>query len=453
MAICSHCGREARPGDRFCQYCGQVIESEQDVMATSEPSPVYAMAGAPPDWNGQQQASAAPRASTGPLGTAATPQARLVVRISPTAEAGAVVDDGEREFLLDGRDIAIGRAPSCDIVLAGDQLASRRHALLRVRDNTYTIVDLGSSNGTYINDEEIHAETPLRDGDRVTVGGHDLVFSTTPASPSASVAGASIEPSAHAASGLLETSPSVSAINLPVPVSSQAQADAPLAEPEQLEVPAEAEVAAPAEAPADEAGAPPEAEEPQQMEQEEADVAAPESGAEESDVASVSTADWPVVPAGVVAQSPAATDVPAASATAEDAGSADAGNTDLDALREQLAEISTALSRKADEEYRLAGRLRAALVEVRDQLATLAREHGGGSYGTPEAEQDYSQLANIARQAADHPRHLDYLSSLADSAGEIADALEAKQSSMSSDSGDLLADIEALRARLDETLG
>ena len=92
-----------------------------------------------------------------------------MVRPSPTAEPGAVVDDGEREFLLDGRDIAIGRAPSCDIVLAGDQLASRRHALLRLRGESYTVVDLGSSNGTYVNDEEIHAETPLNDGDRVTV--------------------------------------------------------------------------------------------------------------------------------------------------------------------------------------------------------------------------------------------------------------------------------------------
>src|SRR5262249_60615007 len=135
----------------------------------------------------QQPSQSSPRISTGPLGASGpVAVARLVVRVSPTAEPGAVVDDGEREFVLDGSDIYIGRAPSCDIVLAGDQLASRRHAPLPGKDGTYTIVDLSSSNGTYINDEEIHAETPLKDGDRVTVGGHDLVFSTAPASPSSS---------------------------------------------------------------------------------------------------------------------------------------------------------------------------------------------------------------------------------------------------------------------------
>ena len=93
-------------------------------------------------------------------------------------------------------------------------------------------------------------------------------------------------------------------------------------------------------------------------------------------------------------------------------------------------------------------------MEVRDQLATLAREHGGGSYSSTEPTQDYSRLATIARQAADHPRHLDYRSSLSDSAGEIADAREAKQAAATGGGdSELLSGVEALRARLDETLG
>src|SRR5262249_39348324 len=129
-----------------------------------------------------------------------------------------------------------------------------------------------------------------------------------------------------------------------------------------------------------------------------------------------------------------------------------AGLSELESMRAQLAEVSTALSRRADEEFRTAGRLRAALVEVRDQLAELLREHGSGSYTTPSNGQDYNQLATIARQAADHPRHLDYLSGLADHAGDIADALEAHQHA-SGGNDDLLAGLEALQARLGETLG
>src|SRR5258708_18840440 len=147
MVVCSHCGKEARSDDRFCQFCGQQIAAGSDYQAAAQPAMVYAASGAPLSWNGPmpQPASSSPRVNTGPLGTAASPQARLVVRPSPTAQPGAVVDDGEREFSLDGRDIAVGRAPSCDIVLAGDQLASRRHALFRARDGGYTVLDLGSS--------------------------------------------------------------------------------------------------------------------------------------------------------------------------------------------------------------------------------------------------------------------------------------------------------------------
>jgi len=86
-------------------------------------------------------------------------------------------------------------------------------------------------------------------------------------------------------------------------------------------------------------------------------------------------------------------------------------------------------------------------------LGALVREHGGGSYNSTGATQDYSRLANIARQAADHPRHLDYLTGLSDASGEIADALETKQAAATGGDGELLAGIEALRARLDETLG
>src|SRR5262249_36320632 len=94
---------------------------------------------------------------------------RLIVR--PLAgEAGGQTPEIGR----DGRDVAIGRSPACDVVLEGDQLVSRRHALLRYNGSQYTVVDLGSSNGTYLNDNEIHSTTVLNDNDLITIGEHEL---------------------------------------------------------------------------------------------------------------------------------------------------------------------------------------------------------------------------------------------------------------------------------------
>jgi pSer/pThr/pTyr-binding forkhead associated (FHA) protein len=84
-----------------------------------------------------------------------------------------------REFLLRKPDITIGRAPSNDIPLSGDQLASRRHALIHFDGVNYVIRDLVSANGTYINGVELRSPTPLNNGDHVGVGEHELIFFST----------------------------------------------------------------------------------------------------------------------------------------------------------------------------------------------------------------------------------------------------------------------------------
>ncbi len=81
-----------------------------------------------------------------------------------------------KEFLLRKPDISIGRAPSNDIALSGDQLASRRHALIHFDGVNYVIRDLVSANGTYINGVELRSPTPLSNGDHVGVGEHELIF-------------------------------------------------------------------------------------------------------------------------------------------------------------------------------------------------------------------------------------------------------------------------------------
>lgn len=84
--------------------------------------------------------------------------------------------DGERrETISITRDpIVIGRLSTSDVVLA-DSNVSRRHAELRRDGSRWTIVDLGSTNGTMVNGK-LAREQPLEDGDRIAFGTSELIF-------------------------------------------------------------------------------------------------------------------------------------------------------------------------------------------------------------------------------------------------------------------------------------
>ena len=56
--------------------------------------------------------------------------------------------------------------------------ASRRHAEIRRDGADFVIVDLGSTNGTLVNDQQV-AEATLEDGDRITIGRTVLEFRRT----------------------------------------------------------------------------------------------------------------------------------------------------------------------------------------------------------------------------------------------------------------------------------
>ena len=84
-----------------------------------------------------------------------------------------------RETLLIGRnDDASNIHPEIDVEPFDAQSngVSRRHALLQAKDNRVTITDLGSSNGTYINQKRLQPKTAyrLRDGDTLHLGKLEL---------------------------------------------------------------------------------------------------------------------------------------------------------------------------------------------------------------------------------------------------------------------------------------
>jgi hypothetical protein len=68
----------------------------------------------------------------------------------------------------------IGRSPECDVFL-DDVTVSRRHAELVNENDTFSIRDLGSLNGTYVNRKRIESAT-LQDGDEVQIGKYRLTF-------------------------------------------------------------------------------------------------------------------------------------------------------------------------------------------------------------------------------------------------------------------------------------
>jgi len=79
-----------------------------------------------------------------------------------------------RAFPLSKDRVIIGRLGESDLVLS-DPGVSRRHAEVRRQDGNYVIADLGSTNGTMVNEATI-GERVLEEGDRITVGRTVLEF-------------------------------------------------------------------------------------------------------------------------------------------------------------------------------------------------------------------------------------------------------------------------------------
>jgi hypothetical protein len=90
---------------------------------------------------------------------------RLRVATAAGLPAGAAYDLREGALL--------GRGDQADIVLE-DSFASSRHARLVPHGDVIVLEDLGSTNGTYLNDEPLRGPQPLHAGDRIRIG--DSVF-------------------------------------------------------------------------------------------------------------------------------------------------------------------------------------------------------------------------------------------------------------------------------------
>jgi FHA domain/zinc-ribbon domain len=160
--FCTACGTENVPGSRFCASCGAALP-EAAYPTGADTTSVISSGTVPSDPDSDFSAEA----HQGAVDALTPGSALLVVKRGPNA--------GSR-FLLDQDVTTAGRHPDSDIFL-DDVTVSRRHAEFRREGSGYTVHDVGSLNGTYVNRERIDA-TPLAGGDEVQIGKFRLVYLT-----------------------------------------------------------------------------------------------------------------------------------------------------------------------------------------------------------------------------------------------------------------------------------
>jgi diguanylate cyclase (GGDEF)-like protein len=113
---------------------------------------------------------------------------RSVLSNAPQEQALLIVLSGPRlgtRSVLGQNAVEIGRSPACHLVLDADSV-SRRHARIEWNGQEHQLVDLGSTNGTFLNGDRVKGGV-LKDGDRVGIGKLQLKY----------VAGGNIEGAYH----------------------------------------------------------------------------------------------------------------------------------------------------------------------------------------------------------------------------------------------------------------
>ena len=104
--------------------------------------------------------------------------AEPVPETRPTACLVAVSGrDQGRHFEISSDDVLIGRHPTLATFVMDDPTISAQHARIRYEDGHYLLVDLDSTNGTFVNKQRVKTQV-LADQDRIRFGAVELIFST-----------------------------------------------------------------------------------------------------------------------------------------------------------------------------------------------------------------------------------------------------------------------------------
>lgn len=219
MIPCTVCGSENLDGAIYCEDCGARLpvaaaSSVEEAPPTAEvpavpetpPVPPPSEPEAPP--SAEQPPSAAGErtcpacgeanpleaafcdACGASLGEGAAPPPPIPPpepTPAPPARPRLVLKDGSAEFPIDDKDeYHVGRRspldgifPEVDLTeVDPESYVSRRHGRIVKRDGTFLYEDLGSSNGSFLNDVRLQkgVQTELKEGDRLRLGKTELIF-------------------------------------------------------------------------------------------------------------------------------------------------------------------------------------------------------------------------------------------------------------------------------------
>lgn len=154
--FCGKCGSEAADLARFCSNCGAPLTDLQHANSVDTTGTLDAPIGA-----------------TGPL---VTVDSSAVGGVAPGA-AMLIVRRGPGEgttFTLDSDLVTVGRSDDAKVVL-DDVTVSRRHAQFSRSGGAWTVSDVGSLNGTYVNRDRID-QYQLHGGEEIQIGKYRFVF-------------------------------------------------------------------------------------------------------------------------------------------------------------------------------------------------------------------------------------------------------------------------------------
>jgi hypothetical protein len=153
---CTNCGHKNPEGANFCASCGNPLT---EGAGGSDTTTVTFMPGEL-ETDIEEEVHISPDELEGG-------RAVMIVKRGPNAGS---------KFFLDSDLTRVGRHPESDIFL-DDITVSRRHAEIRRGDAAFSLHDVGSLNGTYVNRERVE-EADLRSGDEIQIGKFKLVFLT-----------------------------------------------------------------------------------------------------------------------------------------------------------------------------------------------------------------------------------------------------------------------------------
>jgi FHA domain-containing protein len=190
MITCERCKASNLDGGQYCDECGAPLRPNSRPNTGSHPPGKGLVKGEAEGQNGSRAPSAVPQPEVAAGKAAASLSVSSSLGSSDKAHAKLVIERGKssgKQFLLSAAEAQIGRWDADggifpDVDLDSDDpeaKVSRRHARITFKDGKYSLEDLGSTNGTFINRGKrlaAGARQPLNDGDEIIVGKTFLRF-------------------------------------------------------------------------------------------------------------------------------------------------------------------------------------------------------------------------------------------------------------------------------------